>query len=80
MPNYGYPMPYNSYGNVQYGSSPFNLEYTDNQQPYTGQSYIPYNNEWLPLPGRDRRRRRRQLSQSAIVSKTDNNPALSTSK
>ncbi len=53
-------MTYNPYENAQYGSSPFNLQYIDNQQPYTGQSYIPYSNEWLPLPGRDRRRRRRR--------------------
>ncbi len=71
---------YNPFLNAQYGSSGYNLQYTDNQQPYTGQSYIPYNNEWLPLPGRDRRRRRRQLSESAIAAITDDNPAQSTSK
>jgi hypothetical protein len=73
VPNYGYV---NSYSPL-YGTSGLNLEYSNNEQPYTGQSYVPYSNEWLPLPGRDRRRR--QLSKSVIAPKLDNNPALSTS-
>ncbi len=36
-------------------------------QYYTGQSYVPLNNDWLPLPGRDRRRRRRRELFGSVI-------------
>jgi hypothetical protein len=42
---------------------------------------MPTSNEWLPLPGYDRRRRRRrQLLESVMVPKMNDNFALSTGK
>jgi hypothetical protein len=64
-----YPNMYNTYW-----TGP---QYSNNFQAYIGQSYMPLNNEWLPLPGVNRRR---QFRRSAIIPKTDDNAGRSTSK
>jgi hypothetical protein len=77
---YGYPTAYNAYGPSQYGGLGLQGHYPNNDQVYTGQSYtLPISGDWLPLPGRDRRRRR-QLLESALLPNMDNNLALSKSK
>lgn len=67
--NNDYPNMYNTYW-----TGP---QYSNNLLAYIGQSYIPFDYEWLPLPGVNRRQR---LLRSAIIPKTDNNPERSTSK
>ena len=74
MSNYGYSNWPNNYDAGQYDNSGFNNQYLpDVGQPYTGQSYVPFSNEWLPLPGRDRRRR---SFKNIMIPKMDNNLAV----
>ncbi|CAF1229356.1 unnamed protein product [Adineta steineri] len=55
---YGYPNTFNAYGTGQYGNTgSLNRYGNNNDLAYIGQSYVPLNNEWLPLPGVNRRRR-----------------------
>jgi hypothetical protein len=77
MPYNGYLTSYNGfgtgqYGTGQYGGSGWELDYSQDFQPYSGQSYISPINEWLPLPGYNRRRSLR----SVMIPKLDNNLAL----
>ncbi|CAF0978305.1 unnamed protein product [Adineta ricciae] len=55
LQSYAYPNSFNAYGTGQYGGS--GSPYPDDLQAYIGQSYVPQNNEWLPLPGVNRRSR-----------------------
>ncbi|UJR10960.1 hypothetical protein I4U23_015145 [Adineta vaga] len=55
-PSYAYPNAFNAYGTGQYSSSGLGGQYPYSNQAYIGQSYVPQNNEWLPLPGVNRRR------------------------
>jgi len=58
MSNYAYPNSFSNFNNGQYGASGLYSQYPmNNGEPYTGQSYVPQSNQWLPLPGADRRRR-----------------------
>lgn len=67
-----YPNVYNTYWTGQNGIVPFTGQFPSNSQAYVGQSYMPINNEWLPLPGVNRRQ---QLHGDTMNSNTDNNPS-----
>ena len=56
MPTYAYSNSFNALGSGQYGGSGYYNPYPNNNLAYIGQSYVPQNNEWLPLPGVNRRR------------------------
>ena len=68
--NYGYPSWYNTFTAGQSGVFGVNNQYSGMSPPFTGQSYMPPSNDWLPLPGRDRRRR--SLGQVIIASMNKN--------
>jgi len=75
MSNYGYPNSYNTFNTGYYGAqSLYGQNSINNGEPYTGQSYVPYSNQWLPLPGADRRRRslRSAIIPNIIKSRTLN--------
>jgi hypothetical protein len=78
IPGNGYMNSFNSCGGGQDGNSNFNLQYSSMGQSYTGQSYVPQSNEWLPLPGVDRRGG--QLFRSAMAPNANNNRPLLTRK
>ena len=55
MSNTGYLNSFGTYNNGQYGSLGYNTHYSNNDVAYVGQSYVPPQNQWLPLPGVNRR-------------------------
>lgn len=71
MSNYRYPSWYNTFTGSNYGGG---MTRYSSQYANVGQSYMPTNSEWLPLPSANRRRR---SVQHASVSHTDNDRTLS---
>ncbi|CAF1421664.1 unnamed protein product [Rotaria sp. Silwood1] len=76
LSNYGYMNWPSTYSTGQSGTFGFRYQDWPRLLAYIGQSYVP-SNEWLPLPGVNRRRQSRQRS---IVPNTNDNRALSTRK